>query len=193
MPEVPAAVYLVLQVTSVSPVERTVCGWWANYQGCICLCLHTVRKTPAVPEVGLLLCTTPTSALVWEMRASEATLPTSCSNTVIPGVSEVEKHCPWSVKTQHAAHPLSLCSGTPSRDFTNEWTLCSQLLNFEWLHCCPWIRRQPCTDKPQTVICQNPPYHSTLSHETLINLSLKWSNGYKKTTDRKYALQVFIK
>lgn len=41
MPGVPAAVYLVLQVTTVSPVEWMVCGWWEPFQGWLYVCVCT--------------------------------------------------------------------------------------------------------------------------------------------------------
>lgn len=37
IPVVPAAVYLVLQITPVSLMERMVCGWCAHFQVCLLL------------------------------------------------------------------------------------------------------------------------------------------------------------
>lgn len=44
IPVVPAAVYLVLQVTPVSLKERRVCGWCAHLDGCIFVCLVSVHE-----------------------------------------------------------------------------------------------------------------------------------------------------
>ncbi len=68
--------------------------------------VRTVRieETPAVPGVGLPQRIVPPSILRRDVRASEENPPTSCSNLVIPGVSEVEQCSPRGVKLQHALH-----------------------------------------------------------------------------------------
>ncbi len=79
------------------------------YSECARACAHSQKEeTPAVPGVGLLQRTIPPSVLGWDVRASEANLPTSCSNLVIPGVSEVEQRSLRGVKIQHASHTRSL-------------------------------------------------------------------------------------
>lgn len=153
MPGVPAAVYLVLHVTTVKKAYFQ--EWLCVCSECACACAYSQEEeTPTVPGVGLLQRIIPPSVLRWDVRASKANLPTSCSNLAIPGVSEVEHFSPRGVKIQHASHPPSLCHRVRRHPVpTPHWwanPFFPALLTFNLAHCCPRIQKasQPAANEP---------------------------------------------
>lgn len=113
----------------------------------VCVCVCSVRKRPLLYLVsGYRSAPFPTSVLRWDFRAWEANLPTSCSNLVIPGVSEVEQCSPRGVRIQYDSQPTCLYLPVPKCPVPTTWSPLFPVLTLKWSHCCPSQRG---TDEPR--------------------------------------------